>query len=149
MFYHVGLIYLVVMLHILHHLVRLSYAVPTHVISFYKVHYLPSYIPFILPAEHMASKLSFFGKKMFTAASCLYFCKFLYILVLIYSTLILFFFFFDKSKTRQTPPNPCHGCGFSRGCDLQTRTRTPPTRTRDPSRVTKPVTIPKDDDEDF
>ena len=48
-----------------------------------------------------------------------------------------------KSQTRQTLTNPCCGWGFVWGCNSPTRTRTPPTRTRNPSRVGKPVTIPK------
>ena len=44
--------------------------------------------------------------------------------------------------TRQTLVNPCHGYGFSRGCDFQTHTHTLLTHTRDPSQVGKPVTIP-------
>ena len=58
--------------------------------------------------------------------------------------LLIYFFFEGKLRTRQTLTNPCHGYGFSQGCKFQTHTRTLPTRTRNPSRVGKPVTIPKD-----
>jgi hypothetical protein len=53
-----------------------------------------------------------------------------------------FYFFASRSRARQTLRNPYHGYGFSGGCEMKTHTRTPPTHTRNPSRVHKPVTIP-------
>ena len=39
------------------------------------------------------------------------------------------------------PANPCHGCGCATGEKILTRTRARDTRTRNPVRVCKPVSI--------
>ena len=59
----------------------------------------------------------------------------------LFFTLQLVYVILYSTNPRETATH-ARGCGFFRGCEIQTHTRTLPIRTCNPLQVHKPVTIP-------